>query len=177
MLAEILARRENRPDAVLLKECAAYFPGDLMNNKRLMKNWIADCQRAGVIPVPATVVPVTKAHSIKKFGIDILKLRNPFKSGGPFRNKRQKALIEYNDWIRAYCRENGLTVLDLEAAVRKNEKNRFLRSRFAKIDGLHLNEKGYRVLDATVIATLEGIHWDRHLQAIPADENLGVPLT
>ena len=112
-LEEILSRHENRPDAIFLKECAAYFPGDFENYRRLMKQWITDCNKAGVIPIPTTVVPVTKLHSLKKFGIDILKLRNPFKLGNPFKNKRQKAILKYNDWIRMYCGENSLALLDL----------------------------------------------------------------
>ena len=159
-LKEILSRAENKPDAIFLKECAAYFPGDFENYKSLMEHWITDCYKAGVIPIPTTVVPVTKLHSLKKFGIDILKLRNPFKLGSPFKNKRQKAILEYNDWIRMYCAENVLALLDLEKAVRKSEKNRYIKSGLAKIDGLHLNKKGYRTLDKIVIPTLEKVNWE-----------------
>ena len=159
-LKEILARRQNKPDAIFLKECAAYFPGEFEKYKILMEQWITDCDNAGVIPIPTTVIPVTKLHSIKKFGIDILKLRNPFKLGGPFKNKRQKATLEYNDWIKKYCAENGLVLLDLEQAVHKSEKNRYLRSGLAKIDGLHLNKKGYQSLDKIVVPTLEKVSWE-----------------
>jgi len=159
-LKEILTRRENKPDAIFLKECAAYFPGDFDKYKSLMKQWINDCNNADVIPIPTTVVPVTKLHSLKKFGIDILKLRNPFKFGSPFKNKRQEAILEYNDWIRTYCAENGLVLLDLEQAVHKSAKNRYLRSGLAKIDGLHLNKKGYKALDKIVIPTLEKVNWE-----------------
>ncbi len=158
-LQEVLSRVQNRADAIFLKECAAYFPGDFPSYQRLMKKWIADCLDAGVIPIPATVVPVTRLHSFKKFGIDILKLRNPFRMGIPFRQRRQRAIQEYNDWLRAYCRENGLAVLDLEKALSKGGKNRYLRSRFAKIDGLHLNKKGYQVLDAQVPPVLGKVDW------------------
>ena len=68
--------------------------------------------------------------------IDILKGRNPFKSGSPFRNSRNRAILEYNNWIKTYCQELGLSVLDLEGAVRYSEKNRFLREDlgFSKYD-------------------------------------------
>ncbi len=158
-LAEVLSRAQDRPDAIFLKECAAYFPGDFTSYQHLMKKWIEDCLEAGVIPIPATVVPVTRFHSFKKFGIDILKLRNPFRMGIPFRQRRQKAVQEYNDWLRAYCREKGLAVLDLEKALSKGAKNRYLRSRFAKIDGLHLNKKGYKVLDEQVLPVLGKVDW------------------
>lgn len=154
-LAQVLYGPEGRPDAVILKECAAYFPGDLAVFKQMMTSWIDQCLEAGVVPIPATVVPVTRSHSFKKFGIDIVKLRNPFRQGIPFQYKRQKQILEYNDWIRSYGQAKGLAVLDLEKAVRKSDRNRFLAGRLAKVDGLHLNRKAYLVLDPIVAPTLE----------------------
>jgi hypothetical protein len=159
-LKEVLSRPENRPNAIFLKECAAYFPGDFELYKSLMKQWISSCLDAGVVPIPVTVVPVTRLHSFKKFGIDIVRLRNPFKTGSPFQHKEQKAILQYNDWLRIYCRDSGLTLLDLERAVRKSEKNRYLRSGLAKVDGLHLNKKAYLILDQVVIPTLSRVNWE-----------------
>lgn len=158
-LMEILARKENRPDAVFLKECAAYFPGDIKQYQGLMKKWVEACRESGVIPIPTTVVPVTRWHSLKKFGIDIVKLRNPFKLGSPLTPNRQLAIQSYNDWIRAFCAQNGLLLLDLEEAVRTSEKDRFLRSDLATVDGLHLNQEGYRILDRIVIPAIEKANW------------------
>jgi hypothetical protein len=158
-LRDVLSRVQDRPDAVFLKECAAYFPGEIDSYKRLMERWIEDCLEAGVLPIPATVIPVTRLHSFKKFIIDILKLRNPFRQRSPFRQRRQKAILEYDDWLREYCQEKGLLWLDLEKALQKGEKNRFLRSRFAKVDGLHINKKGYKVLDAQVFPLLGKVDW------------------
>jgi hypothetical protein len=159
-LDEVLSRIQDRPEAIFLKECAAYFPGDIGSFKRLMGKWINDCIEAGVLPIPATVAPVTRLHSFKKFGIDILKLRNPFRQGTPFQQKRQKAILEYNDWLRKYCQETDLLWLDLEKALRKRERNRCLRSRFAKVDGLHLNKRGYQALDAEVLPLLGKVKWN-----------------
>ena len=158
-LEEILLRPGNKPDAIFLKECAAYFPGDPEADKNLMKGWISDCQQRGVVPIPTTVVPVTRLHSIKKFMIDILKRRNPFGFGGPLNTRRNRAILEYNDWLRTYCREKGLAVLDLESAVRYGAKNRFLRESLARIDGLHLNRKAYVRLDQMVLPALEKVSW------------------
>jgi hypothetical protein len=158
-LKEILSRQKNRPDAIFLKECAAYFPGDMESYKSLMRQWIKECQELGVIPIPTTVVPVTRLHSLKKFLIDIIKLRNPFSFGGPFNSKRNRAILEYNDWIKGYCKEQALPILDLEAAVRRSEKDRFLRGDLARIDGLHLNQKAYHVLDQIVLPTLQRVKW------------------
>jgi hypothetical protein len=152
--------QDKAPHVIFLKECAAYFPGDFEEYKKLMKGWIEKCLQAGVIPVPTTVVPVTRLHSFKMILIDIIKTRNPLRFGSPFRYNRNRSIMEYNDWIRAFCAQKGLAVLDLEAAVRYSEKNRFLKENFARIDGLHLNRKAYQALDDIVIPTLESINWD-----------------
>ena len=158
-LREVIARGEKKPDAIFLKECAAYFPGNFELYKSLMEQWVKDCREANVVPIPVTVVPVTRLHQLKKFAIDIVKLRNPFKQGSPFKAGRQRAILEYNDWLRVFCAQNDLSLLDLEQAVRKSEKDRYLRSKLAKMDGLHLNKKAYRVLDQIVIPTLEKVQW------------------
>ncbi|MHA1382019.1 MAG: hypothetical protein ACTSRG_26915 [Candidatus Helarchaeota archaeon] len=159
-LRKIISRTDNKPDAIFIKECAAYFPGDLNHYQSLMKKWIKECYEKDVIPIPTTVVPVTRLHSLKKFLIDIIKGRNPFESGSLFHNKRNKAILKYNDWIKAYCKRCELSVLDLEGAVRYSEKNRYLREDLAKIDGLHLNSKAYKALDKIVISTLKRLNWE-----------------
>ncbi|UCE40734.1 MAG: hypothetical protein JSV17_14995 [Candidatus Aminicenantes bacterium] len=159
-LGEILARRERKPDAIFLKECAAYFPGDFELYSKSMMRWIEECRRAGVIPIPATIVPVTRLHSLKKFFIDVLKGRNPFQHSHPLKQERNSSICEFNDWIRTYSREKGLAVLDLEAALRYSERNRFLKESFARIDGLHLNKQAYKNLDRIVIPALESVQWE-----------------
>lgn len=160
-LKKILSRRENKPDAIFIKECAAYFPGDLKYFKNLMKQWIKECREADVIPIPTTVVPVTRLHSFKQILIDIVKRRKFFRFGNPFKNRRNKAIIGFNEWIRMYSKKYGLSVLDLEVAVRYSEKNRYLREDFAEVDGLHLNSKAYKILDQIVIPYLETVDWER----------------
>jgi hypothetical protein len=154
-LKDILSSEENKPDVVFLKECAAYFPGDMESYKKLMMRWITECLDSDVIPIPATVVPVTRLHSVKKIFIDLLRGRKPFRQGNPFKYLRNKAILEYNDWLRLYCKEKGLNVLDLEASLRYSENNRFLREDLARIDGLHLNGKAYELLDRIVLPVLE----------------------
>ena len=156
-LKSVLSREENKPNVIFLKECAAYFPGEMPVYKDLMMRWINECIEADIVPIPATVVPVTRLHSFKQMLIDVIKGRNPLRSGNPFAQKRNRAIIAYNDWIRMYCSQKGLALLDLEEAVRYSKKNRYLRENFAKIDGLHLNSKAYKVLDQIVIPTLSTI--------------------
>ena len=98
-LLEITKRSKEKPDAIFLKQCAAYFPGNLLQLKESMVNWIKICVDSRIMPVPTTVVPVTRLHSFKKFGIDIIKGRNPFSFGNPFKHLRNKSIIEYNEWI------------------------------------------------------------------------------
>jgi hypothetical protein len=154
-LEEIVSREKNKPDIVILKQCAAYFPGDLEHYKSLMKHWVTLCRKQGIIPIPSTIIPVTRLHALKKFMIDIVKGRNPFKQGNPLEHKRNVSIIVYNDWIKDYAREQGLAVLDLEAAVRYSETNRFLKENMAKVDGLHVNSVAYQNFDKIVIPTLE----------------------
>jgi len=159
-LKAVLERKENKPDAVFIKECAAYFPVDKEYYRGLVKQWIDQCKEKDVVPIPATVVPVTRLHSFKLILIDIIRGRNPLKYGNPFSYRRNKAILEYNDWIREYCEKQGLSYLDLEATLRYSEKNRFLREDLAYIDGLHLIRKAYKLLDQIVIPTLETVNWE-----------------
>jgi len=157
-LKEVLARQENKPDRIILKECAAYFPGDLELFKKWMERWIAECREAGVEPIPATVVPVTKLHAYKIFfGYPLLKRKNPLQFGWPFQQKRQRSILQYNDWVREMAAEQGLALLDLETALRYSGKNRYLRADLARMDGLHLKSTAYPLLDRIVIPTLDKV--------------------
>jgi hypothetical protein len=156
----VLDREENRPDAVIIKECAAYFPGNMDLYKTKMKKWIAECRKEGVIPIPATVVPVTRLHSYKVFAGYMLKGRNPLKFGSPFKPNRNNAICRFNDWIREYCKEQGLVYLDLEASLCYGKENRYLREDLARLDGLHINSKAYDILDRAVIEALDSVDWD-----------------
>jgi hypothetical protein len=156
-LIRILSRQEDRPGVIFIKECAAYFPGDLARYKSLMEKWVELCRQEDVVPVPATVVPVTRLHAFKKILIDIIKGRNPLQDGNPFAHNRNRAICQFNDWIRKFSEQEGLAVLDLEAAVRYSESNRFLKENYARLDGLHLNSEAYRSLDRIVIPVLEKI--------------------
>ena len=152
-LQQILNRKERKPDAIFIKECAAYFPGDLSRYQPLMENWIRQCKESEVIPIPTTVVPVISPN----FSDLKLKLKETIKwvLGRPTLGSRLEGLVKYNDWIRSYARREGLTVLDLEAALRISEKDRSLKIEFHSGDGLHLNQKAYAILDQIVFPTLD----------------------
>jgi len=157
-IARILARTD-KPDAVILKECGTYFPGDLERQKRQVTAWIEELQRHGIVVIPATVAPVTwprplTAGYVKTVAKTILSLgRSPVEV-------RQRHLTAYNEWIRAYAKEHGLTVLDLEAALRRSDTDRRLRDELTSGDGLHLNRDAYALLDQIVIPTLRYVDWE-----------------
>lgn len=151
-LRKILQRKQNKPDAILLKECAAYFPGDLTRYQELMKSWIKECRDAGVIPVPTTVVPVIRQQSLMTRMKDAVK----YMLGRPTSGMQLERITQYNNWIRSYADAEKLTVLDLEAALRVSDEDRSLRTDLHSGDGLHLNPKAYQLLDPIVVPALDG---------------------
>ncbi len=150
-LNKILKRKQNKPDVILIKECAAYFPGDLPHYQELVKGWVRECKKSGVVPVLTTVVPVTKATDLKSSLKDFIK---PL-LGKANTSARLESLLRYNDWIKVYAKQEGLTVLDLEAPLRVSETDRRLRADLHSGDGLHLNAQAYGLLDKIVIPTLD----------------------
>jgi len=152
-LRKILQRKENRPDAILIKECAAYFPGDLRRYQELLKEWVKECRKAKVIPIPTTVVPVisTKNKPMKDRLKDFIKTL----LGRPTTATQLEGIFQYNDWVREYAAQEGLTVLDLEAPLRTSQDDRSLRVDLHSGDGLHLNSTAYEILDTIVVPTLD----------------------
>ena len=150
-LQEILQRKENKPDAIFIKECAAYFPGDLQNYQALMKTWVKQCREAKVIPIPTTVVPVIRPDSIKMRAKEFVKRL----LGRPTSKTQIAEIIKYNDWVKSYAQEQGLVVLDLETPLHISDADRSLRLDLHSGDGLHLNEKAYALLDRIVVPVLD----------------------
>jgi hypothetical protein len=158
---QALSDKKDPPDAVILKECAAYFPSDISfaDSKRLIKQWIGDIRKHRIIPIPATVAPVTPEHD------DRFKTHNPLKIIvkrilGISMMTRIERICEYNDWIAAYAETEGLPLLDLEGALRRSDTDRFLREELTSGDGLHLNNLAYQRLDAALKSTLDDLFSD-----------------
>ncbi|MBN1420578.1 MAG: hypothetical protein JXP34_17525 [Planctomycetes bacterium] len=151
MVESLLARADDRPGAIILKECAGYFPGPFDRYRALMVSWIDRCLEAGVTPIPTTVVPVTRTH-----GSPRRELVAKYLLG---RERRIDGVLAYNGWIRAYARSRKLLLLDLEAALCEGDGSRWLRQDLAAADGLHLNEGAYRLLDREVPGLLAGLGW------------------
>jgi hypothetical protein len=127
-----------RPDYVIIKECAAYFPGDQEKYKSLVKEWLTLCTQNNIRPVLATVVPITLEHSQNRPG-------------------RLEGILAYNDWVRSYAQSNNIPCLDLEVMLRVNDNQRSLRLELTSGDGLHLNQEAYRILDIGFLNFVERI--------------------
>lgn len=110
--------------AIIIKECSAYFPRDLNASENQIKAWVNQIRSHSIIPVLATVVPVT--------------MERDNSSPGKF-----KSLIKFNDFIRDYAAREDLPLLDLEAALRISDTDRHLREYYAQPDGTHLVPKAY----------------------------------
>jgi hypothetical protein len=143
---DLLARPTQRPEVLVLKECASYFPGDLAHYQTLLRGWIAAARNAGVLPVPATVAPVVAPHGRWE------RLRRFVRTRLLGRPDRSQQIRAFNEWLRQLAAEEGLPLLDLEAALRVSDTDRSLRPDLTSGDGLHLNAKGYALLDAALAA-------------------------
>jgi hypothetical protein len=113
-----------RPDAIIVKECAAYFPSPEVRTE-LVERWVQQIRSAGIRPVLATVVPVTRSHAARVPG-------------------RAEGLWAYNDWVREHAAREEVQVLDLEAALWLSSARRYLNDRLDSGDGLHLGRQTYR---------------------------------
>ncbi len=122
----LLEAPPKKADIVILKECSAYFPGDLNQYKSKIKQWATELQGTGARVMLATVVPVTAVRAHQDPG-------------------KQESIREYNQWVREYAEERGYGVLDLDSALRANDG--YLRPELAQSDGSHLREEAYIILD------------------------------
>jgi len=131
-----------KPDIMIIKECAAYFPPDSQGSSMvayqgLIKGWVSLCRNNGVIPILTTVVPIDPG--------------NPSNSG----ISQLDSILDYNDWIKQYCSSENISVLDLEAALRINDGDRSLNPVYDSGDGLHPNDLAYtEKLDNILIPAL-----------------------
>lgn len=162
-LDKLVKRIENKPDAIILKECAAYFPNDVTfeDSKMLMQKWIKMCKDNNIIPIPATVCPITRLKDEK------YKTTSPLKRFvKSFLNISMMTCMdrikEYNDWVKIYAKQNNLIVLDLEAPLIISKEERYLNEALAKPDGLHLNATAYDLLDKIVFPILNTINFCNH---------------
>jgi len=133
-----LLQEPPRPaDVVILKECSSYFSDDISRDRKraLMEQWVRQVGDKHIKVMIATVVPVTRNRAAQDRG-------------------KQESVLEYNDWVREYARSNGIVLLDLEAALRSDGRERYLRDDLTSGDGSHLNRKAYDILDGVMMQAL-----------------------
>lgn len=123
-------------DIIILKECSSYFPGPQGDYRRMLERWVAEIRASRKQLILATTVPVTRQRAKQDPG-------------------KQQSLLEFNDWLRSYAKREGIPLLDLEVALRADDKERFLRDEFTSGDGSHLNSKAYAVLDRVLLGMLD----------------------
>lgn len=129
--------RALEPDVVVVKENAAYFYAaggtPLSEYHRIMERMVALIERAGMVPVLATTLPVDIGY------------------GGC----TQAQLIDirsFNSWVSYCCNTHGIECLDLYSVIAGNDDE--LPREFHDGDGLHLNRRGYDELYPVVLPAL-----------------------
>jgi lysophospholipase L1-like esterase len=113
-----------------VKECSAYFPGDLAAYGSRVGSWLQLLSENGFQVVLATVVPVTRSRAARDPG-------------------KQESLLAYNQWVRQCAAQRHLLLLDLEAVLRGPDT--YLRDELSAEDGSHLNANAYALLDAALL--------------------------
>jgi len=141
-IQEIL--NSDKPDIMIIKECAAYFPPDSQGTsfdayQNLIRDWVNLVRGQSVIPILTTVVPI-----------------DPSNSSNPEGDRQLDSILKFNDWIKQYCSDENISVLDLEKALHSGDSNRTLNPKYDSGDGLHPNEIAYsEKLDTILIPALE----------------------
>lgn len=147
-VAEALNDSAGRPDFVVLQECSVYFPGPLEEYQRLYAGWIARLRAAGVTPVVATSIPPARRRSVLEQAGEFVKSRL---LGRP---RRYEQIVAFNSGLRALARDEGLPLLDLEAALQAAPGDAHLAPRFDSGDGIHVNAAAYAVMDRALVDLL-----------------------
>jgi hypothetical protein len=148
-LIQQLVTDPDKPDIVLIKECATYFPGDTEQYQRQFMSWVETLRAVGIQVVLVTTAPVAEpTEYIPRAKIFVKRLIG--------RPTQLDAIVQFNAWLKQYAQRERIPVFDLEAKLHRSESERWLRSEYDIGDKLHLNELAYRVLDEEVAKFLTG---------------------
>ena len=121
-----------KPRAAVLKLCATNFGPQAPTagvTRAEYREMIDRAQAAGIKPVLATVVPVSKAWADRK---------------GP---KVQEGILAFNEWVKAEGRKRRLVVADYHTALAGPDG--FVQARLTT-DGLHVSPAGYALMKKVV---------------------------
>ena len=120
-----------KPDIIIIKECAEYFPRDEKESVDIILSWVNLLEKNNIKTLIATTCPVTFEHDRQKRG-------------------RQESIQRYNELLR----QKGLNILDLERVLASEETSPYLHKSFAQQDGLHITGKGYKQMDEALLEFL-----------------------
>jgi hypothetical protein len=127
-LNEYLTQKDsrNKPDAVILKECAAFLPSDpnefnkaLPEYQKIYLSMVQIVTDHGIVPILATVCPVTH------------------------RGDHLNNILAFNDWLRAFAKNQNFAIFDIEETLRVSKNDRVLKKKLSQTDGLHLTREAY----------------------------------
>jgi len=137
-LVESVLASPVKPDVVVVKECATYFPRDTKKAINTLFTGIEKLKKNGIEVVVATTVPITRKRNS----------HNP---------DQMKSINAFNTVLRKTASEKGLRVLDLQAALSDTSEEGFLAERFDVGDGMHLQKSAYQnVLDKLMVDFFNG---------------------
>ena len=147
LVERIVASRE-RPDVVMIKECATYFPGDMPEYRRKLESWVRQLRDAGIQPVLVTTAPLAQPSGAVARGKQLVKRM----IGQP---RPMDGITDFNDWLKRYAAREGLPVFDLEAVLNAGAADRWMKAEYDAGDRVHLNAAGYRAMDEAFARFLE----------------------
>jgi len=102
-----------------------------------------------------TMAELAKAHGIKMVFSSVMPVCDYHRNQTERRSPEK--IVALNEWLKSYCRENGLVYLDYYSAMLDEAK--MLRKELTG-DGLHPNEAGYAVMgplaEKAIAAALAG---------------------
>lgn len=153
LVNKALDKKRGIPDAVVVQECAVYFPGNMKEYKNKYKNWIKEIKKAGSKPIIATVVPPAKKTGYMDQAKEFIKI---YILG---RDKQIDQIVEFNEWLRQLAKTEDAALVDLEKAVRVSEENRHMKDEFNTGDDIHINREAYDKLDRIFLKVLDDIDW------------------
>jgi acyl-CoA thioesterase I len=146
-----------KPRAAVLKVCAINF-GPQAPSQRVTRaeyrEMVDRAQAAGIKPVLATVVPVSKAWADRK---------------GP---QVQEGIVAFNDWVKAEGRKRRLVVADYYTALAGADG--YVNPRYTT-DGLHVSPAGYALMAKVVAPAIdETLHGKAPAPKLPLPRAAGV---
>jgi len=139
----------DKPAWVMIKECSTYFPGDEQQYRRQVMDWVGMLRAAGIQPVLVTTAPIAEPT-------DYLSRAKLLVKRAIGRQTTLESITRFNDWLKQYARGENIPVFDLEAELRRSDKERWLRSEFDAGDRIHLTQSAYRVMDDSFAKFLVG---------------------